>query len=241
MSSLMLCRETSNLCYKSQSVLISHLYSWFCSTVASALSRNVLKTHRWSLHEKYIWPVCHLWGIVKVDLFVTSANTKHLEFCSRGASDPRLMGEAIQIQWTTCFFYAFPPFILIQWVLLKIQPDRDHVTLIASRWPREVWFLLLWSLFRWIYIPVPHHNDLLQLGLLRGTLLSFYNMGTYPNHSELWFSQLCKDFCTAVIWTKFMQWATEKGIDTLCHNLSYVLVKSQRSWPLGLFDEGCHI
>ena len=51
------------------------------------------------------------------------------------------MEDAFQNPWDNLDVYAFPPFSLIQRVLVRVRASRNlRMTLVAPFWPHQIWF-----------------------------------------------------------------------------------------------------
>ena len=51
------------------------------------------------------------------------------------------------MSWEDVTFYAFPPFSILPRVLQKVRADKAQGVLIVPRWPTQVWWPVLTSLF----------------------------------------------------------------------------------------------
>ena len=83
-------------------------------------------------------------GFPDIDLFATLVNTK----CKTFVYPERyaLATDAFTINWSTYFFYAFPPFAMILKMLNKIIHDKAKGIVIVPHWPIQPWYPVFKSL-----------------------------------------------------------------------------------------------
>ena len=72
--------------------------------------------------------------------------------------------DAFTVQWDNVFFYAFPPFSMVDKVLMKIQDDQvSKAILIIPMWATQHWYPTLLNLLIGIPKILPNVENLLQL------------------------------------------------------------------------------
>lgn len=76
-------------------------------------------------------------------LFATPSNTKLPVLCTRFFHPQVWSTDALAITWDNLYAYAFPPWCLIQHVLLKLRESNTVLLLVAPYWPNQPWFPLL--------------------------------------------------------------------------------------------------
>jgi len=132
------------------------------NTAADALSRQKLDHSEWSLAQPWADLLFETFDRPLVDLFATGQNCKLPTFCSR-FFDPRAWAtDALSFQWDNLFVYAFPPWCLLQQVLLRIQSTPSvEVLLVAPCWPNQPWFPLLLELLCDQPLLLPAREDIL--------------------------------------------------------------------------------
>ena len=54
--------------------------------------------------------------------------------------------DAFTLSWDKFYAYAFPPFILLSWLLAKVQRDQATMILVCPLWPAQHWFPQLLNL-----------------------------------------------------------------------------------------------
>lgn len=127
-------------------------------------------------------------GTPSVDLFATYLNTKCKRYISWKPDPNSIEVCAFTVCWKDEFFYAFPPFSLIQNCLSKIIHEKAEGILVVPSWGTQPWYPvfkkllvkdplilkpskdLLVSPFREIH-PL-WRNLSLEVGLLSGSLFS---------------------------------------------------------------------
>ena len=170
--SLRLCQETWDLLLFCQSLDISLRASHLAgeqNVLADALSRGLFSNHEWTLSQPWADHIFQLFGRPHVDLFATQRNCRLPTFCSR-RPDPRAWAtDALVISWDNMFVYAFPPWPLLQKVLLKFRQSRSEMILIAPFWPRQPWFPLIMN--QLADLPFRFPDDPHLLSQVRGRIL----------------------------------------------------------------------
>ena len=75
-----------------------------------------------------------------VDLFASRINAQ-LETYVTWRPDPNAVHiDALTLNWTNIYGYAFPPFSLIARVLRKVEEEQTTTLLILPRWPTRPWY-----------------------------------------------------------------------------------------------------
>lgn len=74
---------------------------------------------------------------------------------------PRLRCERISPPRSDHLLYAFPPFLLVHKVLLKIQRDKVMVIMVALAWRHQHWYITLLELSVGTPIALPLLPDLI--------------------------------------------------------------------------------
>ena len=85
-------------------------------------------------------------GKPKVDLFATRANAKCKKYVSRFLGPFSFAIDAFTLNWSSFYFYAFPPFAIILKVLRKIKNDKAVGIVIVPYWATQPWFPLFQSM-----------------------------------------------------------------------------------------------
>lgn len=85
-------------------------------------------------------------GSPDIDLFATRVNTKCKDYVSWTRDPEAIAIDAFTLQWNKFFFYAFPPFILINRVLQKVKAEKAIGILVVPDWPAQPWYPLFRSM-----------------------------------------------------------------------------------------------
>ena len=100
---------------------------------ADANSRKFNDATEWKLNCDIFQKLIEKVGKPDIDLFASRLNCQ-LKPCVSRQPDPEAVAvDAFTINWSGHFSYAFPPFSLIQRVLLKLERESADVLLVAQR------------------------------------------------------------------------------------------------------------
>ena len=134
--------------------MVSHGIQFKCkhvpgklNVIADQLSRagQILPTE-WSLHPQLLERLWGVWEKPLVDLFATKHNKK-LSLYVSPVPDPMAMAvDALSIDWTGMWGYAYPPTSILSQVLQKIQQEDCVIILVAPLWKKQMWYPLLLDL-----------------------------------------------------------------------------------------------
>ena len=134
-----------------------------CNVHADYLSRLSEDQLGWKLCPQVFLNICTQKFQPQVDLFATHLNTQLPLFVSWHPHPAAWATNAFALKWTHLLAYAFPPFILINKVILKIQAEKAHILLITPNWPTQVWWPSLLAMSVSHPILIPPSNMLLTL------------------------------------------------------------------------------
>ena len=145
--------------------------------LADFLSRNRADPTEWQLLPSVCRQLFNHWGTPQVDLFASAANHQLPLWFSRHPDPEAWATDAMAQDWAGMYVYAFPPFNLIQKVLIKIRTDRAEAIFIAPFWPRTHWFNLLneMSVGPCIRCPLRRQNRLILSQNLSGKGTLFHD------------------------------------------------------------------
>nr|CAH7743646.1 unnamed protein product [Callosobruchus chinensis] len=127
-----------------------HIFASYINTKdnirADSLSRNTQDNTEFELNQDAFVRVVERFGQPQIDLFASQVNAKCDMYVSWGP-DPDSFGvDAFTLDWSDYYFYAFPPFSLINRVVSKIKTDKATGILIAPDWPTQPWYPIFLSL-----------------------------------------------------------------------------------------------
>ena len=80
------------------------------------------------------------WGTLSVDLFASRWDYQLRPFVSWRPEPEAMAIDAFSLNWKGQYFYAFPPFSLINRVLQKVEQDQSQGIPIVPMWTTQVWF-----------------------------------------------------------------------------------------------------
>lgn len=112
------------------------------NVIADRESRSTDADTEWSLSDQAFDIIAKELGPFDMDLFASLLNTKCDSYVSWIPDPGSLAVDAFTLSWKDCYFYAFPPFILIPRVLRKIINDKAEGILVVPWWPSQPWFPL---------------------------------------------------------------------------------------------------
>lgn len=107
---------------------------------ADRLSRLPVQ-YEWMLHPRLFACLDAMWGPHSIDRFA-SLSTAQIDRYNSRFLDPKTLGvDALaQNDWASENNYVNPPFRLLNRVLTVIEDQQAYATVIAPRWPGQVWF-----------------------------------------------------------------------------------------------------
>ena len=114
------------------------------NVVADMLSRSqqIVNTE-WTMNPTILNQVWALWGKPEVDLFANSLNFQLPLYVSLFPDPKAWKVNALLIPWENTKMYAFPPWGILEEVLLKLRDESTELILIAPAWTNRPWFPLL--------------------------------------------------------------------------------------------------
>jgi len=112
--------------------------------VADLLSRrdDIVNTE-WTLCPRVIRDIWSIWGTPHIDLMATLYNNQLPVYVSPFPDLQAQAVDAMSLSWDRMDAYIFPPWAMIQEVLIKLQTHQCYLTAILPRWPSRPWFPLL--------------------------------------------------------------------------------------------------
>ncbi|XP_038049749.1 uncharacterized protein LOC119723256 [Patiria miniata] len=132
------------------------------NVTADALSRGKILPTEWQLHPKVVQTLFNLMDRPNIDLFASPMNNQLPVYCTR-VMDPKAWAvNALTIDWTDMYAYAYPPISILSRVLHKIREEPCKVMLIAPFWPRQTWFQTMIRLLVHQPIILPQRPDILK-------------------------------------------------------------------------------
>ena len=110
------------------------------NTLADFKSRHFADNLEWTLSEKNFDRVVESFGQPEIDLFATRLNNKVEKYVSWSPDPGAVAIDAFTVNWSSKFFYAFPPFRCVGRVIQKILQEGAQGILIVPWWPTQPWW-----------------------------------------------------------------------------------------------------
>ena len=134
------------------------------NSMADALSRGRLLGNEWALDQSWANLIFIRYDRPQVDLFATKDNAKLPTFVTRHFHPEAWAVDALSIPWNGLYAYAFPPFCLINKVLLRLKHSDTDLLLVAPHWPNQPWYPVLLSMLVDLPFKFPPSRRLLLQG-----------------------------------------------------------------------------
>lgn len=109
-------------------------------------SRRTNIDTEWDLSSMAFNKIVAYFGKPEVDLFASRLNTKCSSYVSWKRDPSAFNVDAFTIDWSSYYFYAFPPFSLILKSLRKIINDGAIGIMVVPYWKSQPWYPLFLSL-----------------------------------------------------------------------------------------------
>ena len=106
-----------------------------------------------------IWEV---WDKPLVDLFATRDNKKLPLYVSPFPDKEAWAVDALSLDWSNLYAYAYPPTAILGKVLRKIRDTDCEIVLVAPAWPKQEWFASILELLVDIPLVLPCWGKLLK-------------------------------------------------------------------------------
>ncbi|MES9883156.1 MAG: reverse transcriptase domain-containing protein [Sedimenticola sp.] len=107
---------------------------------ADHYSRNFNENIEWMLDRNTFLTISHIWGLPEMDMFASRANNQIQRYVSWKQDPNSEHVNAFTFNWSSIYFYAFPPFSLIGRAVQKLRRDRAECIMIIPLWPTQVWY-----------------------------------------------------------------------------------------------------
>ena len=132
--------------------------------VADILSRkdDIVNTE-WTLCPRVVQDIWLIWGKPMIDLMATTFNHQLPVYVSPFPDPQAHAVDAMSLSWNGMDAYIFPPWAMIQEVLIKLQSHQCILTAILPRWPNRPWFPLLMGSLIDNPIRLPSRHDIIKM------------------------------------------------------------------------------
>ena len=135
-----LAREIWQWCYSSNNIITSAHLPGRLNIDADTESRSIHDNMEWKLNPRLFQKICQKWQTPEIDLFANRLNKQIDVYCSWKPDPGALAIDALTENWSKWFFYAFPPFNMVGFVLRKIEQDSAEGIIVVPYWPTQNWF-----------------------------------------------------------------------------------------------------
>jgi hypothetical protein len=135
-----LAREIWSWCHENSNWITSAHLPGKLNIAADKESRSVHDNMEWKLNPDLFDSICDTWGKPDIDLFASRLNCQLSPYCSWKPDPGAMAVDALSIDWSPYFFYAFPPFNMIGRVLRKVEEDKAEGIIIFPAWPTQPWY-----------------------------------------------------------------------------------------------------
>lgn len=107
---------------------------------ADAESRQLKPETEFELAPNVYNKIIRVFGEPEIDLFASRINNKCRKYVSWRRDPGAWAVDAFTIDWSSLYFYAFPPFSIISKVLQKIKREKAKGILVVPCWPAQPWY-----------------------------------------------------------------------------------------------------
>lgn len=100
----------------------------------------------WCLSQSAFDRITTTFGLPEIDLFASQINAKCKNYISWKRDPEAFEIDAFTVDWSSYFFYAFPPFSLILKALRKIINEKATGIIVVPYWPSQPWYPIFMKL-----------------------------------------------------------------------------------------------
>lgn len=129
---------------------------------ADRASRILPPETEWSLNIDAFKVIERNFGTPEIDLFASANNHKCKKYVSWYRDSGAYGIDAFTLDWSTFYFYAFPPFALISRVLQKILNEKADGIIVVPLWKSQAWYPLFLKLIKHSQIILKPRSNLLS-------------------------------------------------------------------------------
>ena len=97
----------------------------------------------WTLRDDIFEEICLRFGIPEIDLFASRLNCKVERYGAYHVDPGAEIIDSFNMDWGKCYFYAFPPFIIVHRVIQKCIQDKAEGILLLPDWPSQPWYTVV--------------------------------------------------------------------------------------------------
>ena len=126
-------------------------------------SRNFNDNVEWMLDKEIFKKIAQCWPMPQIDMFASRLNKQLEQFVSWKPHPDALYVNAFSVDWSSMYFYGFPPFSVISRCLQKVLRDNAECILIVPLWTTQTWYTELMTLLIDYPLMLPRFDNLLTL------------------------------------------------------------------------------
>ena len=126
-------------------------------------SRNFNDNVEWMLDKEIFKKIAQCWPMPQIDMFASRLNKQLEQFVSWKPHPDALYVNAFSVDWSSMYFYGFPPFSVISRCLQKVLRDSAECILIVPLWTTQTWYTELMTLLIDYPLMLPRFDNLLTL------------------------------------------------------------------------------
>ena len=118
----------------------------------------------WMLDKDIFKKITQHWSMPEVDMFASRLNKQLEHFVPWKPHPDALFVNAFSVDWSSIYFYGFPPFSIISRCLQKVLRDSSVCILVVPLWTTHPWYTELMTLLTDYPLVLPRYDNLLTLG-----------------------------------------------------------------------------
>ena len=160
------CNELSVLIWSwciERNLWLSAAYLPGVENEADYSSRNFNDNVEWMLDKEIFKKIAQCWPMPQIDMFASRLNKQLEQFVSWKPHPDALYVNAFSVDWSSMYFYGFPPFSVISRCLQKVLRDNAECILIVPLWTTQTWYTELMTLLIDYPLMLPRFDNLLTL------------------------------------------------------------------------------
>ncbi|KAJ8946763.1 hypothetical protein NQ314_008803 [Rhamnusium bicolor] len=139
-------RQIWQWCENHNNFVVASYINTKVNVYADRESRSLDVHTEYELANETFREICRVFGVPSTDLFATKLNAKSRRYISWKPDPDSLVIDAFTVSWRDEFFYAFPPFSMVQNCLHKIINEKARGLLVIPSWSTQPWYPIFYKL-----------------------------------------------------------------------------------------------
>lgn len=131
------------------------------NVIADAESRRNHPDIEWELAPYAFDKIVSVFGLPDIDIFASRLNNKCSKYISWHRDPDAFAINCFTLDWSSFYFYAFPPFSMILKALQKILYEGSKGIMVVPLWPTQPWYPLYQSMLISEVITFRANDDLI--------------------------------------------------------------------------------